>query len=406
LAEVTPESSGKFVHRVKDLLEAITGKPYGIVEKQRLKGRIWGVYLDEDKVKLAKGVSMNRGAQLVYEVKDDVIYVHSNFFYDVGDVASEQYGFHFRDVNALQDRKNWNSYRKEVPGLIVELEAAERAAKEANAKYGISIALKFSLGHYPYLETSFNAKGMSEGEKLQEIKRHARAMYETWGCWREWASTEGRDIYVKTTKRRQSQIKFLDAVDSKLNKITKSWYSEVMFKKPGVRWALVGWVRLESLPENRGVWLVEERKDSIAIFSDNFETINARNELEYNSIKVMGGLTAGGYEEQFNMLYAHDEVDEHGMKISRPITPQEAMKYGRKTSISPKLLIDIAKKVGREFKVDIRVMKDKPVLMTEFKTKGLKQQEKLHEIERRAKALAEAWNRIKKLAKGVEDTEA
>jgi len=34
-------------------------------------------------------------------------------------------------------------------------------------------------------------------------------------------------------------------------------------------------------------------------------------------------------------------------------------------------------------------------LMTEFKTKGLKQNDKLYEIERRAKALAEAWKRIK-----------
>jgi len=44
-------------------------------------------------------------------------------------------------------------------------------------------------------------------------------------------------------------------------------------------------------------------------------------------------------------------------------------------------------------------------LMTEFKTKGLKQQEKVREIERRAKALAEAWDKIKGLVK-EEDTKA
>jgi len=49
-------------------------------------------------------------------------------------------------------------------------------------------------------------------------------------------------------------------------------------------------------------------------------------------------------------------------------------------------------------------MKDKSVLVTEFKTKGLRQHEKVYEIERHARALAEAWNRMKELAK--EDTKA
>jgi hypothetical protein len=51
-------------------------------------------------------------------------------------------------------------------------------------------------------------------------------------------------------------------------------------------------------------------------------------------------------------------------------------------------------------------MKDRPVLMTEFKTKGLKKNDKLYEIERRAKALAEAWKRMKELTKEEEDTKA
>jgi hypothetical protein len=80
------------------------------------------------------------------------------------------------------------------------------------------------------------------------------------------------------------------------------------------------------------------------------------------------------------------------------------MKYGRKTT-SSQLIEDAAKQISKDFKVDIRVMNDKPVLMTEFKTKGLKKNDKLFEIERRAKVLAEAWNRIKGLAKGVGDIE-
>jgi len=82
------------------------------------------------------------------------------------------------------------------------------------------------------------------------------------------------------------------------------------------------------------------------------------------------------------------------------------MKYGKKTIVSLQLLEDVAKQVSKEFKVGIRVMKDKPVLMTEFRVKGLKQIEKVQEIERRAKALAEAWNIIKEQEKGAGDTKA
>jgi hypothetical protein len=191
----------------------------------------------------------------------------------------------------------------------------------------------------------------------------------------------------------------MEVVNSRLNRITKSMLSQVRFRRPGVRWALVGLVISEPPPENRGVWLIEEKRDGIAIFSDNFETINARSELEYNSIKVMGGVTACGYEEQFSILFTRRYVDERGRKMSVQITPQDAMKYGRKAIVNLQLLEDVAKQVSKEFKVDIQVMKDRPVLMTEFKTKGLKRNDKLYEIERRAKALAEAWRRMKELAK-------
>ena len=404
--DITNEAPEDFVKKVKELLEAMTGKPYGIMEKEDMKGSVWGVYLDEEKVKGLERLSINHGAQWVVEDKDGAIRIHSDFFFDVGDAASELYGVHFRDVNVLEDRKNWEKYRKEVPGLIAELEAAERIANKVNTKYDTNIALKFSLGHHPYLETSFDAKGMSDEEKLREIEKHARAMLETWKRKSEWRDKVGLQIYKKTTKSWKSRCEFMEVVNSRLNRITRSMLSQVAFRRPGVRWALVGLVISEPPPENRGVWLIEEKRDGIAIFSDNFETINARSELEYNSIKVMGGVTACGYEEQFSILFTRRYVDERGRKMSVQITPQDAMKYGRKAIVNPQLLESIAEQVSREFKVDIQVMKDRPVLMTEFKTKGLKKNDKLYEIERRAKALAEAWRRMKELAKEEEDTKA
>ena len=403
MTEVAPEAPDKFVQKVKELLESITGKPYTIAEKSQLTKSIWAVYINEDRISEKDKFSLNEGAYWIQGEKDGVIRIYSVKFYHINDVASD-YGTYFQDVNVLLDRNNWGKYRKKVPGLIAELEAAERIANKANKKYGTNITLW--SGEKPCLETSFDAKDMGDSEKIQEIERHARAMYENWDRWREWARTVGGEIYKKTEKNWQSQVKFMDALNSRLQDITKSMLSQVRFRKPGARWALVGLVISEPPPENRGVWSIEERKDSIAIYSDNFETINARNELEYNSIKVMGGFTASGYEEQFSVLFTHKEVDEFGRRISKPITQQEAMKYGRKTIVSPQLLESITEQVSREFKVDIRVMKDKPVLVSKFETKGLRRQEKVFEIEKRAKALAEAWRRIKELAKGAEDTKA
>jgi len=408
LAKVTPEASGKFVYRVKELLETITGKPYGIVEKQRLEGRIWGVYLDEDKVKLAEGLAMNHGAQWVEEEKGNIIQVISDKFLDITDLASDLYDFWFRDTDVLLDRKNWAKYRREVPRLIAELEAAERIANELNKKYDTNITLW--SGEKPYLRTSFDAKGMGKDEKLQEIERHARAMLKMWERQHKWVITLGARMYRKAERSRMRMVKFREDLISRLQDITKSEYTKGYKQEliSGVLWSIIGChYDKKDFNTNRGVWYVRETKEDIAIFSDNFETINARNELEYNSIKLMSGVTAGDYEARLNGLFQYyDDIDERGWNIARPITKQDAMKYGKKTIISPKLLEDIAKQVSREFKVDVRVMKDKPVLLTEFKTKGLQENEKINEIERRAKALAEAWNRIKGLAKGEEDTKA
>jgi len=342
----------------------------------------------------------------VEEGEDGSIRVYSDNLLDITDLASD-YDFHFRDADVLLDRKNWEEYRREVPRLIAELEAAEGIANELNEKYGTKI--KLWSGEKPYLETSFDARGMSEGEKLKEIERHARIMLKARERVDEWVETVGVEMYRKMERSRMKMIKFRDDVISRLQDITKSeygyGYNTTLLS--GILWSVVGWNDKKNFNTNRGVWYVKETKEGIAIFSDNFETINAKNELEYNSIKLIGGVTAGDYEARIDSIFSsYDDVNERGWNIARPITQEEAMKHGRKTIINPQLLKDVAKQVSREFKIDVRLMKDKPVLMTEFKTKGMKQQEKVHEIERRTKALAEAWNRIKGLAKGVVDTKA
>jgi hypothetical protein len=42
---------------------------------------------------------------------------------------------------------------------------------------------------------------MGEDEKLREMGKHARAMYDTWKLFREWTMNVGREIYAKTTKK-------------------------------------------------------------------------------------------------------------------------------------------------------------------------------------------------------------
>jgi len=339
--------------------------------------------------------------------KDGTIMVYSDNLSHINDWADE-YDFYFDDSYVLLDRNNWEKYRREVPRLIALLEAAESIANELNKKYGTKITLW--SGDKPYLETSFNAKDMSDEEKLREIEKHARAMLEAWDRVDEWIETVGVEMAKKTERSRMRMVKLRKDVISRLQDITKSEYSRGNKKEPlsGTLWSVVGsYYTKKDFNTNRGVWYVKETKEGITLFSDNFETINARNELEYNSIKLMGGVTAGDLEARIDGIFSsYDDVNERRWKIARPITPQEAIKYGRKAIINPQLLEDVAKQVSKEFKVDIQVMKDKPVLMTEFKTKGLKRNDKLYEIERRTKALAEAWRRMKELTKEEEDTKA
>jgi len=181
LTEITPEANEEFVRKVKDLLERITGQPYAIREKQNLEGCVWGLYFDEFKVSMMERITMNQGVRWLEEDKDGIIHLYSDQFYDVDDVASEEYNAHFLIEDDLLEKKNWEKYRKKVPGLIAELEAAEKTADEANKKYGTNI--KLWARQKPLFETSFNAKGMSEDEKLHEIEKHARAMLESWELW-------------------------------------------------------------------------------------------------------------------------------------------------------------------------------------------------------------------------------
>jgi len=406
LTEITHKANDGFILKVTKLLESITGKPYRISGKQDSKGVVWRVYIDREKLSLSDRLSLNKGAKGVEEGEDGTIRVYSDNLLDITDLASD-YDFHFRDADVLLDRKNWEEYRREVPRLIAELEVAEGIANDLNKKYDTKI--KLWSGEKPYLETSFDARGMNEGEKLKEIERHARIMLKARERVDEWVETVGAEMYRKMERSRMKMIKFRDDVISRLQDITNSEYGSGYNTTllSGILWSVVGWNDKKNFNTNRGVWYVKETKEGIAIFSDNFETINAQNELEYNSIKLMGGVTAGDYEARIDDIFSsYDDVNERGWNISRPITQEEAMKYGRKTVISPQILEDVAKQISKEFKVNIQVMKDKPVLMTEFQTKGLKQQEKASEIERRAKALAEAWARIKELSKGAEDTKA
>lgn len=294
--------------------------------------------------------------------------VNSWHFYDVNDVASEEYGINFRDKGILLERKKWEKYREKAPGLIAELEAAERIANEANEKYGTNIRL--CLGEKPYLETSFDARDMSEDKKFYEIEKHARAMYDTWKLWNEWTTKVGREIYMKTTKRRLSKSEFMHDVILRLHDITQGVYV-YGDRKLGIRWIVEGSsISKRNLFANRGAWLVKEAKDSIVIMSDNFDTINARTTEEYNLLQ---------------------------QRKTRKIVVEGIREGLKQTIISPELMERVVKQVGEKYMIRIHMRKDKPVIETAFRTGKLKPYGKLYEIERHAKALVEVWNRIKEI---------
>lgn len=360
MAETTPEASGDFIHKVKGLLEAITGKPYAIAQKFQLEKALWAVYFDKDRIKGKDRLSMNEGAYWVQEDKDGTIRVYSDKFYDVDDVASEEYDYDFEDEDVLKERGNWEKFREKVPGLISELEAAERAANEANGKNGTDIRLY--SGEKPRYWASFDAKGMGEEERLREIERHARAMLEAWENWQGWCNTKGREIYMKTRNRTLDRIELMDEVIHTLHRITGGWYHYgYKGERSGVMWAVEeAGTSDKDVATNRGAWRVEETEDSIVIMSDDLETVIARSLREYKMIKL-----------------------------------GEAKEGLVRTVMSPELVKKVADQVGREFGINIRISDHKPLMSTEFKTSGLKPYGKVYEIEKHAKALAEAWNRIR-----------
>lgn len=361
MKKIKPESSKEFVGKVKELLEAITRKPYLLVEKENLEKSIWAIVLNEDKINIGE----NKGAYWVQEEKDSTIRLYSDRFFDVDDVASEEYNPRFLIEDDLLERKNWEKYRKKVPGLIAELEAAERIANEANEKYGTNIKLWAS--EKPNLSTSFNAKGMSEDEKLHEIEKHARAIREMWELWREWAKNVGREIYMKTTKKRLSRFEYIEKVMSRLRDITRVAYSEGK-KEPEMIWVIVGDPRNEkNIVANRGVWFTKETRDSIVMLSDNLNTVKAKSIEEH---RLMERWSKG----DLSILGPKDELKE--------------------TIIHPELIEKVTEQVSKEFKVKIRLSRDRPVMETTFRTVKLGPYGKLYEIERHAKALAEAWDRI------------
>lgn len=378
MTEIAQKASEEFVRKVKGLLETITGRSFSFIVFPFAGKYVWNTHLDESKVSTIEGIIMNKGIYEVEEGADGVIRICSGKFHDINEVASEEYNYTRNIGDDLLDKKNWGNYRKRLPSLIAELEAIESTVGKSNEKFGSNI--KLWAQQKPYLETSFDARGMREDEKLRQLERHARAMYETWKLWREWSDTIGREIYMKTSRMRLSKNELVDDVVSRLYDITKvkftNGYAILAFgkKKPGIRWVIGGSPNFEeNLAANRGTWSVEENEDSIVIKSDNLETINAQSIEEYNLIK-WGGITA---HKRFST-----------------------------SIVSPEVIEMITYQVSHEFKADIKVIKDKPVMVTEFKTKGLRPYGKLYEIERHAKALAEAWNRIKELAKGAVDIEA
>jgi hypothetical protein len=388
--EIMNEAPEDFVKRVKELLEAITENTYKIMEKQYLRKPIWSVKLDEKKMRIGE----NKGACWIQEDKDGVIHVYSDNLYDVGDVAGDKYGVGSLHNDTLLDKRNWEKYREKVPGIIAELEAVERIANEMNSKYGTGI--KLFAGHHPYFETSFDAKDMSDEEKLREIEKHARAMLETWKLWREWRGKFGLDIYAETSKMPDAKLtesEYVDKVKSRLSLITNAAYSETR-GDPGDLFNIIGDLRGgKGLASNRGAWYFKEMMNKIFIASDNLETINARSLAEYNLIE-------------------RGETDDMGFKV---------------TVVSPDLIKKIAEQVSKEFDVKIEIMEYKTTFFkrgardgrsvikvvkgrsafgTSFLKGDMKPYRKLYEIERHAKALAEAWRRMKELAKEEEDTKA
>jgi len=190
LTEITNKATDEFVQKVRDLLVAITGRSYSYIMIPFSRRYIWSVHLDESEDDI-ENIIGNKGVYDVEEDVDGVIRIRSDQFYDIDEVASDEYFLERHIGNGLLDRKNW----EKLPGLIAELEVVERIANEANVKHGTSIRLY--ARKKPYLETSFDKMHMSEGERLHGIEKHAKAMYEAWKLWRDWTITDRRETYIE-----------------------------------------------------------------------------------------------------------------------------------------------------------------------------------------------------------------
>jgi len=372
LKDAIPIVSDEFVRNVKELLESVTGQSYGIAQKIRFhESTVWSVYLDEKKLGIEESLSLNEGARWVTQDTKGNICVTSWHFYDVDEVVLNEYGLDLQIYDKLLDRSKWEKYRKKAPGLIAELETAQRITEEMNQKYGANI--KLWTEQKPFLETCFNAKGMNEDEKLQKIEKHARAMYETWGAWNEWATKVGREIYAKTTKMRLGWNEYVKHVLSNLRDFTGAKY---ILKKKGEK-ALVAELDPSgaNIFANRGIGSFKETKGRIIMMSDIIETINAKSMEEYWHIQRRWG-----------------------RKITRMVTAQGAGEPYNEVIISPELVKQVVRHVEEKFDVKIQMRKDRPVLVTSFNTGKLRPYGKLYEIEKHTRALAEAWSRIEEKA--------
>jgi len=289
---------------------------------------------------------------------------------NVEDVISEEYGLDLWIKDDLLEKESWEKYRKKAPGLIAELEAAEKVADEMNQKYGTNI--KLWARQKPFFETRFSVKGMSEDEKLREIEKHAKAMYETWQLFREWTRNVGREIYTKTTNMRLGWNEYISKVLSLLRDFTGAKF--VVKKKAGVVLSAELDSRdVKNISANRGVGFFKETRDGIVMISDNLDTNDARSIEEYRLLKSRSG-------KNKNRIAAQKVED---------------VKPFRGTIITPELVEQVVRQVEVKFAIKITIRKDRPVLVTSFNTGDLRPYGKLYEIERHAKALAETWNGIK-----------
>ena len=131
---------------------------------------------------------------------------------------------------------------------------------------------------------------------------------------------------------------------------------------------------IESAPEAFGefAWKVKVLlEDSVIMMSDALRTINTQSMEEYKLIQ------GGGKKRAL----------------------QAIEKDFRETVISPELIKRVIEQVEEKFRVKIHFRKDRPIIETAFNTSKLKPYGKLYEIEKHAKALAEAWSRIKRECK-------